>query len=359
MVRRYVPGGASPYFPAHRYHGIPLHRNIQALREAPVDHHVGPGGVARRAIEVEVLTPEHLWATFQTEAEDILKQDGHWIADDRERNRRINAAYARLWLADERFEWAGLAAFASKQVGCGLLHSAEIVERNARQQAVVERSLGHGSVPGVQSGATLKQAMAEAGGSGIYRRLGYGNKHLFLDVYPLHRFYMERGWDEFRTYLSRRQNKRYAVHWDVDRKTLEFGIPFREIFEAFESITDGHILKSVARLARHEQVNILQRIIYDDLTMQCLLAWNQYAWATDMPSGEYEEIQLTLSAQCSAKKGFTAWFSKNTSARLWNPDERMAFVLKAAGQFHQLLGGPARLDVEASIRTIAAAGAMA
>ena len=53
---------------------------------------------------------------------------GVLIADPVERNRAINAAYARLWLHDSRFQWAGLAAFASKQVGCGLLHAADSIE---------------------------------------------------------------------------------------------------------------------------------------------------------------------------------------------------------------------------------------
>ena len=356
MARRYVPGEPNPYFPTHRYHGIPLNRNIQSMAHAPHAYHVGPGAVARKAVEVEILTPEHLWATFQTEAEDILKQDGQWIADDRERNRRINAAYARLWLADERFEWAGLAAFASKQVGCGLLHSADVVARNARQQAQIERSLGHGSAPGMPYLATLKQSMTAAAGSDMMRRLGYGNKHLFLDIYPLHRFYMERGMAEFSASLSRRQNKRYPVHWEVDRATLAFGTPFREIERGFAAIERGAIANSVRLLARHEQINILQKLIYNDQTMHGLLALNQFAWATELPSGEYEEIQLTLSGQCKTKTGFTQWFSKNKFAKLWDANERMTFVDWAAERFHLLVNGPQQSAVEASIRLIADGG---
>jgi hypothetical protein len=54
---------------------------------------------------------------------------GKLIADPKARNKAINAAYAQLWRLDSRFQWAGLAAFASKQVGCGLLHAAESVEK--------------------------------------------------------------------------------------------------------------------------------------------------------------------------------------------------------------------------------------
>jgi len=270
------------------------------------------------------LTPEHLWATFQKEAEDVLQIDGKWIEDDKLRNRRINAAYARLWLADPRFQWAGLAAFASKQVGCGLLHAADIVDANRRQRELVERSLGQASVPGAR--------------------------------YPLHRFYMERGWEEFDKYLKNRQNKRYPVHWEVDREVLAFGKPFAEIQTAFKRIEDGNHAARVNVLACHEQVNIFQAIMYDDPIMQGLLAWNQFAWATAFPSGYYHEVKLTLSAQWKATSGWTTWFSRDRCAKLWVVEERMQFVLKAATRFDALLNSSARPLVEKSICEIAAGG---
>lgn len=356
MTGIYIPGASNSWFAKHKYHGIPVYRNIEPVKVGKVHHYVGPAATVKQGIAVDLLTPEHLWATFQKEAEDLLKVDGRWIADDRERNRRINAAYARLWLADNRFQWAGLAAFASKQVGCGLLHAADIAGANHQQRELVERSMGAASVPGARHGATLKQAAMELGSGEMQSRLGHGNKHLFLDIYPLHRFYMERGWKEFEDYLGRRQNKRYPVHWEVDAKTLEFGKPFREIREGFKAIDEQNHAKSVEVLAWHEQVNILQTILYDDPVMQGLLAWNQFAWATDFPSGYYQEIKLTLSAQCSAKTNWTAWFSRDKRARLWVVEERMKFVFAAAIRFNALLNGSQRRQVEASLREIASGG---
>jgi uncharacterized Zn-binding protein involved in type VI secretion len=63
--------------------------------------------------------------SHQDQAEAIVAPGGTLIADPKARNRAINAAYAQLWRLDNRFQWAGLAAFASKQVGCGLLHASE------------------------------------------------------------------------------------------------------------------------------------------------------------------------------------------------------------------------------------------
>ena len=157
-------------------------------------------------------------------------------------------------VADQRFQWAGLAAFASKQVGCGLLHSAEIVDARRREREAIDASIGHGSAPGVQYGATMKQLATEMAGSSLARRLGHGNTHVFLDIYPLHRFYMERGWEAFRACLPHRQLARYAVRWDVDRGTLPFAASFPEVLRGFEQIENGRIADSVRTQAQHEQV---------------------------------------------------------------------------------------------------------
>jgi hypothetical protein len=354
MSASYLPGAPNPWFARHKYHGIPIYRNIKPIAECKLHHCVGPGATVERAIAVPILTPEHLWGSFQVEAEEILKVNGSFEGNDRERNKRINAAYARLWLADHRFQWAGLAAFASKQVGCGLLHSAETIEKNHDVREAVMLSIAH-AMPGAEAAVGLQAGM-EAGASYMYAKLGFGNAHLFLDIYPLHRFFMERGWKEFETYLQNRQNDKYPVYWAVNRNTLRFGTPFEEIRDGFKHIDSGNLALSVNRLAQHEQVNILQKILYNDPVLRKLLAMNQYAWATGFPTGDYEEIKLTLSAECRAKSGFTSWFSLDKNAELWVVEQRMQFVLAAATRFHTLLHGPERPYVEASIRAIAAGG---
>jgi hypothetical protein len=321
----------NPSFAPSKYRGIPI------------------GG---QALDGEKLSAERLWASFQIEAEDLLKIDGRWFADDRERNCRINAAYARLWLADRRFQWTGLAAFASKQVGCGLLHTADIVDAHREEREQIERSLGHGSAPGVQYGATLKQLATEMGGASMAHRLGHGNTHVFLDIYPLHRFYMERGYDEFIACLPERQKARYAVRWEVARSTLAFAAPFPEVAQGFTQIERGQIAESVRTLAQHEQVNVLQKIMYDSQVMQLLLDWNQLAWAVEFPSGDFEEIRLNLSAECPARAGTTTRFSQDRYAKLWDQSERMPFVFSAADRLDELIKSSELREVEASIRAI-------
>lgn len=354
MSTVYVPGKSNPYFPKHKFYGVPVYGSYQRIEECKLHHYVGPAATVEKAVAAHVLSPEHLWATFQEEAENIVKVNGSFEGNEEERNKGINAAYAKLWLADNRFQWAGLAAFASKQVGCGLLHSRQLSKRNNDElQAAVNWAGSSTEAAGLSALPTIIRNSADY----MLNRLGYGNEHLFLDIYPLHRFYMERGWKEFNDYLDMRHNGKYPpAYWHVESKVLPFGTPFQEVREGFGQLDLGNLKKSVERLAWHEQVNILQRILYNDSAMQDALAKNQLAWAIGFPSGVYAEIQLTLSAQCKAKDGWTSYFARQKNAKLWVVDERMKFVYQAAARFDELLQGKERPYVEASLRRIAAGG---
>lgn len=350
-----VPGQPNPCFPKHKYHGIAIGQNLKPIGECRLHHYVGAAATVERGIASYQLTAEHLWMTFQKEAEDIIKVNGKFIRDDTERNRRINAAYARLWLADNRFQWAGLAAFASKQVGCGLLHARHLSKKSRDELKAVSNWAGNSTEA---AGMSVMPAMITNGADYMAERLGFGNMHLFLDIYPLHRFYMERGPAEFDAWLASRQAIAGKVEWRAGQ-LLKFGVPFKEIRQGFQGIQKGDPAESVRLLARHEQVNILQAIMYNDQRMQNALATNQLAWAIGFPSGVYMEIQLTLSAQCKAKTGWTAYFPSVRSAKLWVVDERMKFVYKAADRFDELLKGSQRPYVEESLRRIAAGGGVA
>jgi len=347
---KYVPGKPNPYFPKHKYHGIPVGQNIKPLAECRLHHFVGPAATVEKGIASYQLSAEHLWATFQREAEDEIKVNGEFIKDDTERNKRINAAYAKLWLADNRFQWAGLGAFASKQVGCGLLYARNLEKQNAEELRYAAVLAGNSAeAAGMSAVPTIIRNSSQF----MFDRLGFGNKHLFLDIYPLHRFYMERGWKEFKACLPLRQKLRDRVNWEAKR-LLTFGKPFQEILDGFERIEAGDGATSVKSLAWHEQVNVLQAIMYNDADMQDALAKNQLAWALRFPSGVYTEIQLTLSAQCKAKDGWTSYFPATRNARLWVVEERMRFVNRAAERFDELLKSRQRPYVEESLRAIAA-----
>jgi len=340
-------------------------------------------------IDVPILTCEGLWRIFQREAEEIVAPGGVLIADPKERNRAINAAYAKLWLHDPRFQWAGLAAFASKQVGCGLLHAADSieriqVERDARQklyamraesglfggdktkqeQAIREREQADdlNPVPSVDwRSKGAQQSLVQGQLQHVYDMLALGNTTLFLDIYPLHMFYAKRGLKELEHCLQKRASihghPRFPVLWPIGQEKLNFGLDWREILSGFQAVEQGAVAKSVEHLARHEQANILQTAMYGDCQFVNLLRSNHLTYLTWIFSDAAQPIELTLASQCrSVDDGRTIGFSNTPLADLSKLDERMPFVLKAAARFDELLNSSSYSMIEKSIVEIAEGG---
>lgn len=341
-----------------------------------------------RVTEVPVLTCQCLWREYQRQAEDIVAPEGVFIADPVKRNRAINAAYARLWQHDKRFQWAGLAAFASKQVGCGLLHAAESIERireehEARQRVregrrqsglltpgkmpeqtedlrEYEKAQARNPVPSVDFRASGEQlSLVQQQFQHVYEMMAMGNTTLFLDVYPLHQFYAVRGLGELKRCLETRKqihgHAKFPVLWPVGQETLGFGKDFEEIRKAFEAIDVGNIAQSVEHLARHEQRNILQPTIYENRHLVTLLRGNHLSFVTGFPSGVAQAIELTMTSQCQrVDGGRTINFSSHPLADLSDIDQRMEFVLRAAARFDQMLNDENRDSLAQSIGEIAA-----
>jgi hypothetical protein len=327
-------------FTRHGTDAIALNRNIVPVPKCKVYPMLQDGKVVEY-VRVKILDAAAVWLRCQKEAEQWVTdaRTGKPLAKPGDLNRRINSAYAFLWLHDKRFQWAGLAAFASKQVGCGLLHASQVLTEAHDRIAANADFLDAGS-----AGEAL-------GAYTMYSKLALGNLALFLDIYPLHRFYMIRGYKELETSLPYRRDIKDKVLWpDEAKKRLEFGRPFPEILKGFKAIEDGNIPESVERLARHEQVNILQKLIYDDTDTRLALDANQFAWVNGLRGAA--EIQLTLSAQCKANGKFTSWLPRVTSVHLWDAQDRMQFVYRTARQFDLLLKSDARSLIERAIRDI-------
>lgn len=295
------------------------------------------------------------WRYYQKQAEAVVA-----VGDPIARNRRINAAYAQLWLDDRRFQWAGLAAFASKQVGCGLLNAAELIRTSNRQRDAYQRWEQRTSTlerlsPYASPRMPMPDQIAGEGAIKVYQMLAKGNTALFLDIWPLHMFYRRLGLPRLKRCLKDRVALRGSVAWPV-ADTVPFAEPQIEIIDGFEAIDAGNIAKGVERLAWHEQITILQPAMYNDATFAMLMRANQFAWALNIPTGSAREIQLALANQCTVT-GANAQierFSKEPLANLADPHERMAFVMRAAQRFDALLRDPiAKHDVENSLYLIA------
>lgn len=369
--------------------------DIQTLNEntKPLDecksHMMELYGVQTLVTDVPILTCACIWRIFQREAEEIVAPGGTLIADPKERNRAINAAYARLWLHDPRFQWAGLAAFASKQVGCGLLHATQAIERiqteeDAQQDLRDSRRdwglftkeqmepqaqlLGAYEAADAQNLVPLDvwiagepQSIAQQQFQHVYDMMALGNTTLFLDIFPLHAFYKKRGLQELKACLKHRAgiygHPKFAVLWPVGQKILSFGENYLEIISAFEAVEAGDIAGSVIFFAAHEQQNILQPTIYEDPQLIALLRSNHVSYVTDLPSGLAQAIELTLASQCKAvDDGRTIGFGNNPLANLADINQRMAFVLRAANRFDQMLHDVNRDALTQSIKEIAAGG---
>jgi hypothetical protein len=338
---------------AHKHDDVPLHRNVTPITECKVSSRLIDGKPCR-TVEVPILTCAGVWLRCQQEAEEWIAPGGKLITDPIARNRRINRAYAQLWLADHRFQWAGLAAFASKQVGCGLLHSAQKVADARREIDDMAASGTYGSNTELAYASTMP-AGTSAGAAYMFGQLGLGNMALFLDIYPLHRFFMLRGFEHLASCLQMRQSIAAKVLWPVDKKVLDFGKPFKEIKDGFQAVAQGQIAASVLHFAQHEQVNVLQAVIYNDFAMRRALDANQFAWATGFPSGVAEAIELTLSARCRPDNGgpLTVIFSKEKRAKLYDQEQRMVFVRQAAERFDKLLHSQERPAIVDAITAIA------
>ena len=351
-------------FPNFTSDNLPLHKSARTLDQCKCYSTDRYDNTEKLVAEVEVLTCDCLWRIYQREAQRIVAPGGLLIADPIARNRRINSAYAALWKADNRFEWAGLAAFASKQVGCGLLHAATSIEGINRAQRKIKEIERNPWVPlGAKIGSAGTRGVmegVEVSNKYVFDMLALGNTALFLDIYPLHMFYKKRGIEEMKKCMRARQkidqNPKFPIFWPIPEK-VKFGVDHPEIIPAFEAIEAGDIFESVRLLARHEQVNILQPAIYEDFLMSGLLRGNQaassLAYVTNISTGLEQLVQLTLANQCAPlHDGRSIEFSTKAVANLANLDERMPFVLRAAKQFHNLLRSGNRHVIEQSIGEI-------
>ncbi|MHC8289770.1 DUF2515 family protein [Pseudomonas sp. XS1P51] len=177
----------------------------------------------------------------------------------------------------------------------------------------------------------------------VYEMLALGNTALFLDVYPLHRFFMVRGYKEMEKCLKSRREIAKDVMWLIG-KSVAFGVAHKEIFETFEAIDAGEIADSVNSMAAHEQINILQPAMYEDMQFASLIrgthASDIVSVVTGLLSGVPEGIQLTLASQCRVPDNRSVSFSSNPLANLADKNQRMEFVLWAAAQFNNLLKNP-------------------
>ncbi|MCP9270044.1 hypothetical protein M5U04_18650 [Xenorhabdus sp. XENO-1] len=198
--------------------------------------------------------------------------------------------------------------------------------------------------------------------------MGIGNATLFLDVYPLHAFYHQRGLEELEACLPARKSifydsqygRQFRILWPIEQEQLKFGLDFKDILLAFKAINEKRLADGVKHLADHEQKNILQTIMYSDWWLVMGL-WGNQIFHTLGNTSITQAVELPLAAQCKTTNDgrtieFTNGILDGMTGDLSNEDQRMEFVYKAATRFDEMLRGDERGVITESLEEIASNG---
>lgn len=159
-----------------------------------------------------------------------------------EMNRRITAAYAEMYLSDpSKFVWAGMAAFASCDVGKGM-GQAKALRDEAGNPLIAIGTL----LTGAPTGTELATA------------LGKGNLGVYADIYWQHLAYAQGGIQEMRDLKAR-------------------GELLVEQLNAWELVEQGKVWEGNRQLLVYEQSVTLQKGVYD----QHSKAFKDMSWLAD------------------------------------------------------------------------------
>ncbi|MDE2121024.1 MAG: hypothetical protein KGJ64_10045 [Betaproteobacteria bacterium] len=335
----------------------PVQHGVLDLRRSPA--RILPRHVVRYSLALVGTMPAFATAVLSSEAVQRLNRADFYAV----RAKRIARAYARVFLEDfeygnprllGRFYWAGLAAFASKQVACTLEHP----------------------------------AVAEFADSTV-RALAKGNLWLYNDAWPWHFAWalcpgsvrMCSGKRDVRnldpTVLSNFHDQEWAaqvapcVPWHIDEATGRVGESIGQLrlaplmekaIRAWELIAaesnpvkrESSCMEHLWAMARHEQGEVLQGLIYSEPAFQEDLERGRMV--RDNTTLDKHILLFKLQLSFSAE-GYCEDPERRSEApqgiHLHQYKERMAWIKKAAERYHQLMSGPKRPRMLAELRKLA------
>ena len=209
------------------------------------------------------------------------------IEDAQKRNQQITADYAKLYLAQPDLKWAGVAAFASKQVGCGM---------------------------------SPVYGMGKAGGSVA----GPGNKAVFDELYPPLSFYQ--------------QAKAAGFSNDEIKACLKSapGKPLDpSITNGINQVMAGKPMNGAKLMLQHEQKDTLQESVYNGY-------WTKKGlWLNEVTGGTFASENLVYTENCRGAPGDPHIDFADYPGRIYNFKERWPFASDAADKFGTLTSNPA------------------
>ena len=270
------------------------------------------------------------WQSYETTARDVLSMAKP--TEHRLRNMQITARYALLYLGNPEFKWAGFAAYASKQVGCAMDHGQRIARLATAAGTYYPMKPDDEAMLDAwdELATTLGGYKVVELANLMYAKLGEGNQKLFLDIFPPHLFFIDHGYRE----LARCSKTRKPA---LSSQLLE---SFRLIEESRNSANRSQLLeRSVAAMARHEQLNILQPVVYDDRTIRAILDLNEL----DLPGADPAKAILT--SECFDPGEQNTYYLNDTrqgDKELYDPKDRMEWILDRIAPHYFALEGLAR-----------------
>jgi hypothetical protein len=287
---------------------------VDAAREFPETSMDGPMACMQREV------CEQLWAALDEEVRRIEQ-----IQDPIERNRQISAAYAKVYQQDERLLWSGVAAFVSKQVGCGMRDARAMLESAGRRKEIYEQAMEMqmrypAGEPGAAGGIGLGQAIASlqhGSAETLYGGLVNGNLAVFKEIYPVLRFYSQHG-------LARL----------LECAQCHDPIIPDELISALEQVEAGDLSCGAEEMLRYEQSKTLQKVVYNDKAVANALRWNRLGervWIGRLFGAQ--PIQVNFVADCEG--GESVDFDGRD---LSNFDERWPYAQRVKEKFDELVG---------------------
>ncbi|WMJ02813.1 hypothetical protein RBU55_14950 [Pseudomonas chlororaphis subsp. aurantiaca] len=259
------------------------------------------------------------------------------VSDFSTRAARIAGVYASFYLEKEdggqvafkgRFYWMGLAAFASKQVMCGL-NFTRIVDAAPKKPVLIPAKV-----------------LNHIGKNG----LGKGNFWLFQDIFCWHWFYSKFP-DSFFSCKSARNSDTFEkpiadavkkLPWSEESLPAINNLKVTpEVSSAFELIKETEALtgeerakkqyKSLLAIANHEQLNILQKLIYNDWSFQKTLDAQKLAEGAPLVPLR----SAAFSTLCDLDDPDLR--EQMHDGKLYHAQQRMDFIVKIADKYHNLM----------------------
>lgn len=264
--------------------------------EAAVKLGDGPLSPTQTCAAVEA-TCDKAWDEVTAETKTVID-----MPDKRARNRRISALYSDMNLRHPELKWAGAAAFASKQVGCGMDDWKSFPVKDVLED---------------------------------------GNGAVFKELYPMLRFY-----DKTKGVMSPAQVKECLQHKPPP------ALP-GPLVQGLGQVMEGKLNSAAHTMLRYEQSATLQESVYNNWRFKSAL------WVNAATGNRISPINVAFSATCESGDPVRNVTFSSADGQLDKFVHRMPYAEKVAVRYIELSEDSATRDsMLTELRKIQADGQM-